>query len=494
MIITTIIIGLSIFLLGFNTKDNKDPITVYKVYLDGQVIGTVSSKEDFEEFINEKEEVIKQRYQVNTVYTPKGVELKKVVTYNNKVDSNDYVYTKIIANKKFTIKGYTITIKSNEEDKEDKIINVLSKDIFDEALEKTINVFVDSEDYNNFMNGTQEEIKDTGSLIENIDMLEKVTYKENYISTDEKIFTDVDELTKYLLYGTTKDRNTYIVKEGETIEEVANNNKLNVKEFLIANLDLSSENNLLYEGQEVVVDLIDPIISIVVDIHSVEEEERAFDTEIQYDSTKVIGQEETLREGENGLYQVVRKYQYINGQLADSTNVSATEIKPAVNRVVVKGDRYVPNVADLSYWAWPTERPYVLTTGYEWRWGSFHAAIDISGTGFGSNIYAANNGTVERIGTGCTPGYVKCNGAQGNFVLINHNIGGYYTIYMHMNTISVNVGQTVERGQKIGTMGNTGDVDPVPSSANPYAGTHLHFGVFVGSAYGSTMNPLNLYK
>ena len=38
-----------------------------------------------------------------------------------------------------------------------------------------------------------------------------------------------------------------------------------------------------------------------------------------------------------------------------------------------------------------------------------------------------------------------------------------------------------------------GNVYPVPSSSNPYAGTHLHFGVYVGTPYGSTINPLNLY-
>jgi len=469
------------------------PQIVYKVYLDGQIVGTVSSKSEFEEYINEKEEAIKEKYQVNTVYTPKGVELKKVLTYNNKIDSNDYVYTKIITNKKFTIKGYVITIKNNEEDGKDTTINVLDKKIFDDALTRTIKVFVDNDEYNNFMEGTQKEIENTGSLIENIDMLETVTYKQTYISTDEEIFTDVDELAKYLLYGTTKDQATYIVKEGDTIEDVANANKLNVKEFLIANPSFSSENNLLYEGQEVVVGLINPVISIVVEVHSVEEEEREYDTEIQYDEEMFVGYEETLREGENGLYQVTKKYQYINGQLIDTANISSNEIKPSVNKIVLRGDKYVPEVADLSYWAWPTERPYTITTYYTYRWGSFHAAIDIAGPGFGSNIYAANNGTVSRVGTGCTPGYTTCNGSQGNFVLINHNIGGYYTIYMHMNTVNVTVGQTVARGQKIGTMGNTGDVYPVPSAYNPYGGTHLHFGVYLGSAYGATINPLNLY-
>lgn len=42
-------------------------------------------------------------------------------------------------------------------------------------------------------------------------------------------------------------------------------------------------------------------------------------------------------------------------------------------------------------------------------------------------------------------------------------------------------------------MGNTGYVVPTPSSYNPYGGTHLHFGVMVGSSNGTPINPLNLY-
>lgn len=492
MILLTVIVSLSVFLLGFNKKDEGIPQTVYNVYLDGKVIGTIESQESFEEYINKKEEQIKNKYQVDNVYKPNGVEIKKVITYKPQISTNEQIYNEIIKLKKFTIKGIIVTITGDSES-EPVVINVLSKDIFDEALTNTIKAFVDEEEYTKYMEGTQEEIKETGSIIENIDLQQKVTYKETLISTEEKIFTDVDELAKLLLYGTIESQQTYIVKQGDTIEKVAENNKLNVKEFLIANPEFTSANNLLYESQEVVVGLIEPIINVVVEYHSVVEEERAFDTEIQYDDTQYVGYETVSRQGENGLYRVTRKNQYINGQLVDTTNVNSTELKPAISKVVIKGGKLAPSVADLSYWAWPTERPYSITSGYAWRWGEFHNALDIAGTGYGSAIYAANNGVVERVGTGCTPGYLRCNNTQGNYVLINHNIAGYYTIYMHLKDIYVSVGQTVARGQKIGTMGNTGNVYPIPNSYNPYAGTHLHFSVYIGSPYGRTINPYNLY-
>lgn len=499
-ILLVVLVSFSVLLLGFNNKEKEVSQTVYNVYLDGKLIGTIESKESFEEYINEKEEIIKKQYNIDTVYTPNGVEIKEFITYDPKIKSNDYIYQEIIKLKKFTIKGVEITIETNKEDEEIeqttseyKKIYTLNKKIFDEAINNTIKAFIDEDEYKKYMKSEQEEIKDTGTIIENVDIRQKITYKDTLISTEEKIFTDASELSKYLLYGTTESQQTYIVKQGDTIEKVAANNKLNVREFLIANPEFTSANNLLYESQEVVVGLIDPIIDVVVDYHTVVDEERNFDTEIQYDDNQYIGYEVVSRNGENGLYRVTRKNQYINGQLVDTTNVNSTELKPSINKVIIKGGKYAPSVADLSYWAWPTDRPYSITSGYAWRWGEFHNALDIAGTGYGSSIYAANNGVVERIGTGCNPGYLSCNNTQGNYILINHNIGGYYTIYMHLKDIYVKQGQTVARGQRIGTMGNTGNVYPVPSSYNPYAGTHLHFGVYVGSPYGRTINPYNLY-
>ena len=487
-----IIISISILLLVFTNKKSNEPHVLYTVYLDGKSIGNIASRESFESFINVKEEELKKKYDTDTVYTPKGVEIKKTFTYNTSVSSDEQIYSKIISNKKFTVHGYEIKIANNEDKSKVRTIYTLSKSIFDKAIQDTIKAFVDGEQYEKFLAGTQEEVKDSGSMIENIDIEEDITYKETLIPTDEQIFTDSDELSKYLLYGNLDKQETYIVKADDSIESIASSHKLNVQEFLIANPSFTSENNLLYENQEVNVGLINPIISVVVDVHTVGDEERDYDTEIQYDSGQYIGYQETIRDGENGLYKVTRKSQYVNGQLISATIANSTEIKPAVNRIIVKGQKYAPNVADLTYWAWPTDRPYTITTYFEYRWGSFHDALDIY-VGYGSSIYAANNGVVVNAVGGCSPGYTRCNGGRGNYIIVNHNAGGYYTIYMHLRDFNVSVGQTVARGQKIATMGNTGYVVPVPSSYNPYGGTHLHFGVMVGGPNGTPVNPLNLY-
>ena len=164
------------------------------------------------------------------------------------------------------------------------------------------------------------------------------------------------------------------------------------------------------------------------------------------------------------------------------------------NDSIVYNEVNVPRVSMISNnvnkWVWPTVGSYTVTNGFSW----YHNALDIA-SGYGSEIYAANSGIVTSVMGGCVTGNLSCNGRGGNYVVIKHNIDNYYTVYMHLKDILVTVGQTVGSGQVIGTMGNTGNVSPVPSSSNPYAGTHLHFCLYIGEPYrgGYTINPMNVY-
>lgn len=107
-----------------------------------------------------------------------------------------------------------------------------------------------------------------------------------------------------------------------------------------------------------------------------------------------------------------------------------------------------------------------------------HLAIDIGGGMEGvTNIIAASNGKVLQVHTGCVAGSISCGGGLGNYVVIEHG-EGLTTRYGHMYTVSVNVGDSVKRGQVIGKMGNTG------TSTGP----HLDFQVRLN---GTPVNPLN---
>ena len=124
----------------------------------------------------------------------------------------------------FTIEGYTITIKG---EKDQTLINVLDKDIFDESIHNFVLSFISEEDYLNYINNTQKEIETTGKTIEDIYFDENISIKKNYIGVNDKIYTDVNTLTQFLLFGPNNKIEKHTVESGDTIESISETNKLN---------------------------------------------------------------------------------------------------------------------------------------------------------------------------------------------------------------------------------------------------------------------------
>jgi len=478
-----VIVSLALVLV-IDTKQIGNPIEAYQVYIDGETIGLINSKKELEEYIDKEQTELKENYGVDTIYPPTGLDIEKVITYEGDLSNPKDIYEKIREDHPFSVKGYTYTIKN--EDSQDVVINVLDKEIFKQALIRTIKVFVTEKDYENFQKGVVEEVENTGSIVENMYLLEskegRLMEKESYISVEDKIYLDEDELAEYLLFGVVEEQKTYTVKKGDTIESVAFANKLGVEEFLIVNSEFESEQSLLYAGQKVKVALIAPVLHVVVQTHEVKEEDVNYEKKVEYDSTKYKGYSKVKVKGQKGKAKVARKYVYQNGEIIQVVPISTETIKEPVDEVIVKGTK-VSTSYEIQYndtggdWAWPTNKPYVITSYYGYRWGKIHEAIDISGTGYGSPIYAAASGVVTKV---------AYNSTSGNYINIKHD-NGYHSNYLHLAKQYVKTGQTVKKGQLIGLMGNSGFS----------TGTHLHFGIWIGNPYGSgskSINPLVMYR
>lgn len=106
-----------------------------------------------------------------------------------------------------------------------------------------------------------------------------------------------------------------------------------------------------------------------------------------------------------------------------------------------------------------------LTSSYGPRWGRMHRGQDIAAPR-GTAIYAAQSGTVV---------FAQRKSGYGNLVLIDHH-NGIITAYAHLNRFRTRVGEVVQRGERIGDMGATGNS----------TGPHLHFETRVN---GSAVNP-----
>lgn len=478
-IILVLLLSLSIFWLGFDYRKNDEPNTYYQVFLDGDLIGTVSSKNKLEKYIDAQNEYLKKKYNVDTVYSPNGLEIEKIVTYSNNTNKISDIYEKIKEKKPFTIKGYQLKYKINDEE---KIIYSTQKEVFEKAFEKTIISFVGSENYEKYLDNKQEVIKETGSIIENIYIDNEKTIKEVNINVDEKIYIDEDELSQYLLFGPEIKKTTYHVKFGDTISNVAFQNQISVEELLLSNSDLKSSKNLLYSGQELNIIETNPQIEVVVEEHVVEDVENKFTTIEQYDDNRAIGNNLIVQYGSNGSERVSKDVKRINGNIVYVNTESKIELVPTVNQIVLIGQKYIPTIGSLTSWGWPTDNGWTISSDYAYRINpingvrELHNGIDIFGTGYYSNIYAVNNGVVSTS---------SINEINGNFVIINHN-NGYYTYYGHMSKRLVEVGATVARGDVIGLVGSTGWS----------TGPHVHYSVYVGDPYkgAGTMNPWNLYR
>ncbi len=489
-----LVLFLTPFFVGF--MHNDAPKTVYRVYLKGKSLGLIESKKELESYIDNEQENIKQKYGVSKVYAPDDLDIEKEITYNNNISTTKEIYEKIKDISPFTISGYTITIKGlDKKDSNGKkikgkkqVIYVLDKKVFTESVDNTVKSFVTKTDYDAYEKGEQKEIKDTGKIVENIYIENTITIKKQNIPVDKTIYQDTEELSKYLLFGTTKAQQKYTVKEGDTISDVAFNNKISNEEFLIANPEFKDENTLLFPGQQVTLGVIKPQFNVVEEDHVVKRQEKNYTTETRYDNDKLIGTQETLQAGVKGEERVTQKIKKVNGETTAIVTSNTEEITPPITEIIVKGGkessyngRYYDNgsgspIATKGIFGWPASCSSV-SSGFGYRWGVLHDGTDIAGCGEGSPIYAAEAGVVVQSS------YKYDN---GQYITIQHN-NGYFTMYAHLCTGCryVQVGQTVSKGQVIGGMGHTGAA----------TGTHVHFSIWTGYPYrgGRALNAMSFY-
>ncbi len=161
---------------------------------------------------------------------------------------------------------------------------------------------------------------------------------------------------------------------------------------------------------------------------------------------------------------------------------------------------------ETTKWLWPVPYTNAITQYYTGSYANkMHSGIDISVSNItGKFVYASKDGVVDRVFEDChnynaatthiscssstcvmdgvtsikyydrngnyTHSITYCNNSIGNAVHIKHPdpsvSGGYiYSQYLHLTDIFVSAGQTVKKGQLIGTVGSTGE------SYDP----HLHF-------------------
>ena len=244
---------------------------------------------------------------------------------------------------------------------------------------------------------------------------------------------------------------------------------------LLSRLDFINE--IMDSDQKVIQDLQDLQVEI-------EEKKSSLETqkaESEAAKAELVSKKSELnkqREAANALVTQLRasqsEYQEDMDDLsAEAEAVQAQIVKLSKELAAQQAAQGKPSNAALGGYIWPvSSRRITSTFGGRASPGGIgstnHKGIDIGGVGYTTEIHAAKAGTVI---------VSQYSSSYGNYVVVSHGSGNT-TLYAHMSSRKVSVGQYVNQGDVLGITGSTGNS----------TGPHLHFEI---TESGVRINPLN---
>ena len=271
----------------------------------------------------------------------------------------------------------------------------------------------------------------------------------------------IDEVTK-----DQEKEQIYEVVSGDTLSQIAEKNEIPLADLVAMNETIESENSMIRVGDELIVTVPEPELSVERVEQMYYEED--YEAEIVYvdNDDWYTTQTKTLQEPSAGHRIVVADVSYRNKEEVSREILKEEITYEAVPKIVERGTKIPPTyIKPISGGRQSSGfgRRNAPTRGAS----TYHKGIDWA-TPTGTAVMASSAGTVVKAGWGSGYGYV---------VYINH-ADGRQTRYGHLSKVLVTTGQTVSQGQKIALSGNTG----------VSTGPHVHFEILIN---GSQVNPLN---
>ncbi|WP_062351049.1 M23 family metallopeptidase [Bacillus kwashiorkori] len=462
-VIATLVVSTISINTAFANPDNTPKLqTIYHVYINNDYLGTVSNKDMVENLITTKLSEAEEEYKdfdlqyktKEVVFVPEQIFPNNNLTLETDQDVLDEVnnsYEVAVEAVALKIDGEIVTYLENEEKIAEvieklKLKYVSKKDLakLEELKEKKTNL---------------PKLKKGESRLLDVHLSKNVTISLEEISPE--LVKPTKDVIKLLQKGTLEEKK-YKVKEGDVLGAIAQKHGLKLKQLLELNPNID-ENTLLQIGDELNVTAYEPYIDIITKKEVYQEEKVAYKVKIVEDASMWKGETKVVQNGKEGKKAITYQISEQNGKVIKKKKINEKVLSKPVTKIVHKGTKVVPSRGTGSM-LWPTYGGYVSSyQGY--RWGRFHKGIDIARPS-NYNIRASDNGVVVFAGW---------DGTYGNKIIIDHR-NGLRTVYAHLSSINVNVGQTVARGSTIGVMGSTGNS----------TGIHLHFEVYKN---GRLQNP-----
>ena len=380
---------------------------------------------------------------------------------------------------KFTLTVLTDAQVLDENSVRDKIIES-SGDEFAEATGVYLNgdlvgALTSSEDVNALLESYLAEWRTNGRTAE---FVQAVTTEDGLYP----IFTIMSEAgLRRELGSNVQAAQYYTVKKGDTLSRIAAAFNMSLSE--LQKLNNLGEKDKLSAGQALKITPAIRRLQVRTSELTSFDEAIAYTIRIEKDPNAYEGTRRVTTKGKNGVRRITVQTVYVDGVEKTTTRVDAVTVTEAVEEVVVIGTKKRSNTSAYTPGVTITEGNGIATGNMVWpvpavhrvyqQFHGGHGGIDISGGTvpmMNTPIVSADGGTVTAVNTDPNVGY-------GIYVLVEHG-NGLSTMYAHLNSVSVTVGQKVSRGQEIGRGGNTGWS----------TGPHLHFEVRVN---GRCVNPLN---
>lgn len=446
----------------------KESVCVYKVYNSGRLIGVLNDRRKLSAFFQDIYDTeFKEQFPDSSVSFGKDMYLAEEIGFSRYEDIDDQILAYIKENRLFTVKA--TGVEFSDQNGIYAEIDVLNEEIYTQAMEEYLSYFIDPTDRARLKSGQgTPELKTYGSRSVAVSISQKITTKDVYANPDDVKMTK-DEILEYLKYKDDTEKQYYTVQKYDTIAGVgAKNFGLSATQVMNINRDkISGPDQVLAEGEQLCVTYFNSPIDVVVTKESMKKEPIYAETVYVTNTELRKGITQVTQTGVNGSKNSLYQEKWVNGVLMNGTLISSIDTQQPVDEIVEVGTLVLPGIGTGSF-RWPVDNHFISC-----GWGCYygHRAIDIQNAydKWGS-IFASDSGVVE---------VNSYNYVNGNYITINHN-NGYHTYYGHMVMPSpLAVGEAVEKGDVIGSIGQTGWA----------TGPHTHFFIFDDD--GNRYNPCN---
>jgi len=415
---------------GLRTAENL--ATNYDIYQNNRKIATINDYDTFKKYVVDK---YQDKIAVGDGEILFGDDVAVVEKYDVDATTGDDVttYDKIINSVDFVVSAVQVV-----EVDSGKSYYVPNLKVWENSLDKIRESISTSDEANSLQlkSGTE--------------------YTTTEVDVEQVL--DSTELVQEIM---NENRLTYTIEEGDTLKSVAQKFGITVKELLLLNPQYE-ENTILIPKTQMNVTTPEyqnrfTKVSVLTRTEPV-----LYDIEYIDDDSLYTGEEEIITAGVDGeaVVQLSVKYDDMGAEIVLNKTIMMQTREP-ITQVVRRGTKEAPHVGTGNF-IWPTTSHRTSTNfGDDFLFGSyrFHSGLDIN-EGLNANVHASDNGVV--ITSEYSSGY-------GNYIVIDHN-NGYYTLYGHLNSAAIRVGQVVHQGEVIGYMGSTG----------LSTGVHVHFEIRVG--------------